>query len=364
MKLLLLLLLSILPVNAAYSFYRIHTIDHTQVPNTDSANFPVLVQGTYSYLATVANGGKAQNGNDIGFFTSTACTTKLDWEIELYTATTGKVVYWIRLSNVSHTVDTLYYECYGDASVTTDQSNKNGVWDSSYKGVYHLREASGPYKDSTSNANDSTGGTAPTQATAQIGFGQTFTAASSQDIVLTNNFTTYTAGLTISGWCKAVASQYCFIWDTRGNVPLAGFSIYVDGPSGKGSFYINAPGFVTIASSANLVDSSFHYLVATYNGTSKVGTFYVDGVSQGTSTATADPIFTAGNSEIQAITQVSLFGSGTVDEIRVTSSLTRTSDWQATEYANQKTSSTFITIGSEQTTGGGGTPTVIIPGIL
>jgi YD repeat-containing protein len=41
-----------------YAYQRSITIDHTIVPNTNQSNFPVLIRGTYSYLATVANGGK------------------------------------------------------------------------------------------------------------------------------------------------------------------------------------------------------------------------------------------------------------------------------------------------------------------
>jgi len=42
-------------------YRRAITIDHTKVPNTDQANFPVLISGTYSYLATTANGGGVTN---------------------------------------------------------------------------------------------------------------------------------------------------------------------------------------------------------------------------------------------------------------------------------------------------------------
>ena len=44
-----------------YIYRRAITIDHRKVANTDQSSFPVLVTGTYSYLATVANGGKVQN---------------------------------------------------------------------------------------------------------------------------------------------------------------------------------------------------------------------------------------------------------------------------------------------------------------
>src|SRR6202023_984049 len=69
-----------------YSNRRAITLDHTKVPNTDQSNFPVLISGTYSYLATVANGGKAQNvnGYDIIFTDDAPGSTRLDHEIESY----------------------------------------------------------------------------------------------------------------------------------------------------------------------------------------------------------------------------------------------------------------------------------------
>lgn len=66
-------------------------IDHTKVPNTDQNGFPVLISGTYSYLAAVASGGKVTNANgyDIAFYADAAGATPLSWEIEKYSATDG-----------------------------------------------------------------------------------------------------------------------------------------------------------------------------------------------------------------------------------------------------------------------------------
>jgi len=58
---------------------------------------------------------------------------------------------------VSHSSDTVFYMFYGNSSVTTDQSNKTGVWDSSFKGVWHLPNGSTlSASDSTSNGNNGT----------------------------------------------------------------------------------------------------------------------------------------------------------------------------------------------------------------
>src|SRR5207302_320806 len=53
---------------------------------------------------------------------------------------------------LSHTADTFMYMYYGNAGAS-DQQNKTAVWDSNYKGVWHLPDGT------TLNANDSTSNT-------------------------------------------------------------------------------------------------------------------------------------------------------------------------------------------------------------
>ena len=118
----------------------------------------MLISGTYSYLATVSNGGNVQHGNgyDVIFSSDGGCVTKLDHEVESYNGTTGAVSYWVRVSLLSHVNDTTIYLCYGNAAITTDQSNKSGVWDSNFKAVYHLNDqaANTTVTDATANGNN------------------------------------------------------------------------------------------------------------------------------------------------------------------------------------------------------------------
>ncbi|MBZ5729371.1 MAG: Ig-like domain-containing protein, partial [Acidobacteriia bacterium] len=122
-----------------YSYRRAIVIDHTKVPNTDQASFPVLISGTYSYLATVVNDGKVQdaNGYDIVFSSDCAGLQKLDHEIESYNPATGAMAMWIRLPNVSHTADTTFYLSYGNGAITTSQENRPPVDDARNPGVTH-----------------------------------------------------------------------------------------------------------------------------------------------------------------------------------------------------------------------------------
>src|SRR5260370_6901612 len=85
------LALSCLPLHAQYGYERAITIDHTKVPNTDQGNFPFLISGTYSYLATVANGGRVQNANGYEpiFPTHQSATLRLAPDIDSYTPPTA-----------------------------------------------------------------------------------------------------------------------------------------------------------------------------------------------------------------------------------------------------------------------------------
>src|SRR5262249_30730258 len=94
-----------------YAFRRAVTIDHTKVANSDQANFPILISGTYPYLATTSNGGNVTNPNgyDIIFTSDDAGTTMLPFEQESYSASTGTINYWVRIPTLSHTADTVIY---------------------------------------------------------------------------------------------------------------------------------------------------------------------------------------------------------------------------------------------------------------
>src|SRR6185295_8960612 len=87
-----------------YAYRRTITIDHTKVSNTDQTKFSVLISGTYSYLATTANGGNVQNanGHDVIFTSDANCTTKLNHEVETYVAASGAVNYWVKIPSLSH----------------------------------------------------------------------------------------------------------------------------------------------------------------------------------------------------------------------------------------------------------------------
>jgi hypothetical protein len=105
-----------------YSYTRQIVIDHTKVPNTDQANFPILFSTTDSLLATTTNGGHLTNPNgyDIIFSTDPNGLSALNYEVEEYNPATGQLIAWVQIPSLSHVSDTVLYMFYGNPSVTTE----------------------------------------------------------------------------------------------------------------------------------------------------------------------------------------------------------------------------------------------------
>jgi hypothetical protein len=155
------------------------TVDHTRVIQASNANFPLMINlQNYDDLKTEENGGRV--GNDNGWdivFRDKNCVT-LDHEIDYYDGTTGTLVAWVRIPDLTNTEDYEVYMYYGDSDVNCSPENPDGLWDPTiYEAVYHLSD---DYNDSTSNDRDGTNyGT--TFAASQIGRGALFTPANGWD---------------------------------------------------------------------------------------------------------------------------------------------------------------------------------------
>ena len=129
------------------------TVNSSQVSNGPQTSFPFLFSTTNAdtttvknKLRTTGNGGHVTNANgfDIIFraLDDTTCggagtaPCTLNHEIEKYDATTGEFVAWVKVPSIN--TGTVLYVYYGNASVTTSQEHKTAVWDTNYKGVWHL----------------------------------------------------------------------------------------------------------------------------------------------------------------------------------------------------------------------------------
>ena len=232
-----------------YTYCKVVTTGHAMVSGSnDLANYPLTVILTDADLRTTGNGGLVNNSNgyDIGFYPDcSGFGTALKWEMESYSATTGAIVAHVLRPTLSHTTDDAIGMFYG-GSFSSFQSTASAVWDSSYKGVWHLANPTNP-TDSTGNSNGTNHGS--TAATGQIDGGAAFVAASSQYATAPVNLSG-TAVVTLEFWLNQTAfsnndalqfeltsnfnsSTTGFIVDGGSSLPAAGNVVF--GFKGNGS---------------------------------------------------------------------------------------------------------------------------------
>jgi len=341
------------PPPNSYIYHRTITIAHTKVPNTDQTNFPALFNSTDSLLKTVANGGHVQNANgyDIIFTSDAAGTVKLDHEIEYYNATTGQFVAWLPSPTLSHTTDTVIYLFYGNSGITTSQENKTAVWDSNFKGVWHLADnaANTTVKDSTSNANNGADSvnTSTRATTGEIDGALLFQNASSNSVSLDDSASLHVSStFTFQGWVNVSSSpvgayglltctnpigyNYAFLLNNNRSMQ------YRENNSSSGAG--NNIGAVVPL-------NTWTFVTATFDGTNI--RFYQNGALSATAaSALGDSTFGAcfmGGS----FSSSNSYFDGTLDEMRLSASV-RSPDWIAAEFNSQSSPSTFYTLSAEQ----------------
>ena len=288
-------------------------------------------------------------------FTSDAAGThKLNWEVELFDGA-GNFAYWIQIPTLSHTQNTVIYLFYGNANVTKDQSNQKGTWDSTFSLVYHFSAAGGNLSTADSTGNGNTG--IPMDAAAAAGkiAGAVQSAGTSNSAIISTypgNTPGGTSPKTLETWFQAPAglNQEQEIAGLGGNgqtgeefgLEVAGnFTGLEVGPDGTPVSF--AP------------DGNWHHLAATFpaGGTTVANTsVFLDGtlrtpltgIYPRTATINTDTyLFTIGQ---QPGYSGAFQFAGLVDELRL-SNVARSADWIATEYHNQNSPGSFVTVGAE-----------------
>lgn len=193
------------------------TIDNTKVGGSSGSltDFPVLIYGVYDGtggepdLRTVANGGDIQNVDatggasggvsvpaDLAFYNDEVGSVKYDHEVVNYNATTGQFECWVRIPTLNKATDTEFFMHFGDGDITDSQENIGGVWETNYKGVWHLGEASGTRYDSSGNGNHLTDNNTVTAGDGKVGGGADFELTNSEYLDIADASQT---GLDITG---------------------------------------------------------------------------------------------------------------------------------------------------------------------
>ncbi len=114
----------------AWQYNRSILFNSSQIPS-NLINFPVCINITDNHLKDNAQ----SDGDDILFTMDNI--SKLNHEIELYNSTTGKLVVWINVTELSGNEDTVIYMYYGN-STCSNQENIYDTWNEKYEAVWHF----------------------------------------------------------------------------------------------------------------------------------------------------------------------------------------------------------------------------------
>jgi streptogramin lyase len=332
-----------------FAFLKPITIDRSKIPGTCGAtlqNYPMLFNTTDPDLALTTSGGNVTDlqGDDIIFraHDDTTCggagraPCVLDHEIERYVGTTGQLVAWVRIPSVRTAAagsDTVIYIYYGNAAVTSPTENPAGVWDATYKGVWHLTEdvideaTSGTHEDSTSNGNAGAQN-GNVEGTGKIADGQDFDGTN--DYVAIGNVIGAASAVTLSAWIQhdnvaAIRNRYIEL----GNEVV----IRHDGVNSVGQlhFYVSTGGIArALRVNGVLANGIWYHVAGTWDGTTQ--RVFLNGVEMASQLpgGSLDPIAAYGN--------ISASGSevmdGLIDEARV-SNIARPACSIAASYNNE-----------------------------
>jgi hypothetical protein len=326
------------------TYRRIITINYGQVSST-LTNFPVLIAGTYAYLAASSSGGLIQNPNgyDITFTSDASGTTPLSYERETYVSSTGQVAFWIKIPSLSNTTNTLVYMFYDNSGVTTDHSNATGTWDSNFKAVWHL---SGNASDSTSNADNGVWNGPPEGSSTYYAAGNIGQYAgyfnSSTDAVIATWPATFESSLswTLSYWNNGVAQ-------------LGGQGVFGVGTTTDYSIWYTQTstsclqwgGTGTVCNAWPLLNDDYSWDQWAVTRSSSLFSIYKNGIivaTTTTATTTPSTYFMIGNGYIGDTYNHFIGG---IDEFRL-SSVNRSPSWIQTEYNTEGSPGTFYSIGT------------------
>lgn len=329
-----------------YAYERNITIDHSKVAGgEDLYNFPMLFSVTgQNFLKTIPN-GQIINANGYDIIFTDQNYNKLDHQIEYYNGTNGDLIAWIRIPTLSCSTNTVIKILYGNPQVTSNPS-VTSVWDSHYKGVWHLDNSN--LNDFTSYNKPATPYNSPTYPAGQINNSLELNGSDQYAAVLNAPNTNFAGNITVSAWVYM---------DTRDrDQKIAGNQ---NGTSGgyKFGIYTNNKVEFEIRNSANtpslnrdvsggtvLNTGQWYYLAGQSSDVLDSIKTFVNGIPERPFKktgilGTASDNLTIGKEPFASL----YYFDGRFDELRISDKV-RSNGWIRTEYNNQSSPSTFYSL--------------------
>lgn len=345
-----------------WQYRRQISILRSQVAGTHSF-FPIVISSTLDSWKGSAHGGHVyqSDGGDFAF-TDKDGKNKLSHEIEAYDETTGKLVAWVKVPEVSASTDTVIYVYYGNSNTgLANQWSNAEVWDDGgknyFKGVWHVAETgTGERGDSTQYTNNciSLGYDGNEAIDGKIGGADQLDGTDDWLSCGQNPSLNIQEEITISAWIKPSSSRIGKDKWFNGLWKKESYGFYLYGRSDKlttlgADFKIDGQ---KIDSSDNgsidIPPDAWSYLVVTYDG--NVLKAYVNAKLDYTisSPGKMDNSITEALNVSEQERDKGLYLKGAIDEMRV-SGKTRSADWITTCFNNQKSPTSFYSMGNEVT---------------
>jgi hypothetical protein len=338
------------------------TIDHNDV-SSDLTDFPVLI-----YLGDASG----KNNEDVTFVfdelasygdrkkiavTTSDNTTQCYVEIEKWGTSNQEAWLWVKVPSISSTADTnlyLYYDKNQDENTNyvgdTGSVPAQTVWDSSYKGVYHLQgdpETPASNKDSTSNQNNPTFNGAMTlgdQVAGEIDGSIDFDGGDDFVSVSNSGSLQFNTSLTIEAWINLTSFESgsdVNIILRKGEENPNDYQLAV--VDQKLALVIAQNDGEGLNSSSTLSTMAWYYVVGTWDGTTRK--LYIDGLENasdsksGTIVPDDRAVYVGGRFGAD-------FSSGIIDEVRA-SATSRNESWIKASYESGRDN--LLDFGSEET---------------
>jgi hypothetical protein len=343
-----------------FNYFKMIKVDHSRVSGDGShSNFPLLI----SIFDEDLHYDVQSDGDDIAFSLGSVW---LDHEIEVfnknYNSTHAKLVAWVRIPLLSTSLDTYIRMYYGNSTMSSSQ-NISGVWESSYKGVWHLKEdpsvtppqikdSSTPYSNGTSY-----GVMTPSDQVNGIIDGSLDLDGSNDYIDFSNPSELQVTGeLTVQVWFKAdisIENDYLIAkWGTSGDFGWA-ISFQSDAllaPNGKIRFHFSSDGSNIFLVDSERVNINQWYLITVVFKPNEYAKLFLNGTQMQIMSAGVPPLLNNPTVPFRIArrsdTSTAYF-DGIVDETRV-SNIARSNNWILTEYNNQYQPQLFCSVGEEQ----------------
>ena len=282
--------------------------------------------------------------------------SELNYEIEDYTGSKADI--WVKTNlSAGSNVISVYYK---NNTPVSSGENPTGVWDNGFAGVWHMKDNTlSTIKDSANYSNDGTkrATNQPIETDGKIAKAQDFDGSDDYINCGSDSSLDITDELTISAWAKSDSSSpgYSGVAN-RFYVQLYAMKGYMIGTANdqKWNFLTGdeSGGYSWLSSGVD-VDTNWHYIVGTFDGTTK--RIYVDGEFK-----TSEDKTIGGKENLDfhigvAYHNLNYKFDGKVDEVRV-SNVERSAAWINQTYQLITNQGTYVVEGSEESkpTGGGG----------